>query len=74
MLRAPALIVSFHEAMSDVMSFSAPASAWDAMIPPPHDWKRSGTCPAWIWVASFVLNASFSRTVILIVTFGWSFV
>src|SRR3954465_10473567 len=56
--------------MSDVMSLRAPASAWAAMIPPPHDWNRSGTSPAWIEVASFVLNASFSRTVMLIFTLG----
>ena len=24
------------------MSWSSPASAWAAMVPPPHDWKRSG--------------------------------
>src|SRR3954447_26964307 len=67
---APGLIVSFQDAMSDVMSLSAPASACAAMIPPPHDWNRSGMSPAWIDVASLVLNASFSRTVMLIFTFG----
>src|SRR3954453_18983733 len=68
--RAPGLIVSFQDAMSDVMSLRAPASACAAMIPPPHDWNRSGMSPAWIDVASFVLNASFSRTVMLIFTLG----
>src|SRR3954466_7866651 len=68
--RAPGLIVSFQDAMSDVMSLSAPASACAAMIPPPHDWNRSGMSPAWIDVASLVLKASFSRTVTLIFTFG----
>src|SRR3954454_24372392 len=68
--RAPGLIVSFQDAMSDVMSLSAPASACAAMIPPPHDWNRSGMSPAWIDVASLVLKASFSRTVTLILTFG----
>jgi len=40
------------------------------MVPPPHDWNRSGGVPDCIAVASFVLNASFSRTVMLIFTFG----
>ena len=72
MLRAPGLIVSFQDAMSFVMSLSIPASAWAATIPPPHEWKRSGTSPDCIVVCSFDLNASFSRIVILIVTFGWA--
>jgi len=52
------------------MSLSMPASAWAAMIPPPHDWKRSGAWPDCMVVASLVLKASFSRTVMLILTFG----
>ena len=54
------------------MSLSMPASACEAMVPPPHDWNRSGGLPDCISVASLVLNASFSNTVILIVTFGWA--
>ena len=72
MLIAPALIVSFQGATAAVMSCRAPASAWAAIVPPPQDWNRSGAWPDWIEVASLVLNASFSRTVMLIVTFGWA--
>ena len=52
------------------MSLSRPASTCSAMPPPPHDWNRSGRCRPGARSASFGLNASFSRTVILIVTFG----
>ena len=72
MLKAPGLIVSFQGATSAVMSLSKPASTWAAMMPPPHDWKRSGTSPDCIDVASLVLNASFSRIVMLILTLGWA--
>ena len=70
MLMAPGLTVSFQDATSAVMSLSNPASAWAAIVPPPHDWKRSGAWPDCIEVASLVLNASFSRTVMLILTLG----
>src|SRR3954454_7347574 len=69
-LSAPGLIVSFHDAMASVMSWSLPASAWAAMVPPPHDWKRSGMSLPCMVVASLDLKASFSRTVMLILTLG----
>ena len=69
MLIAPALTVSFQGATAAVMSWSRPASAWVAMVAPPHDWKRSGYASAGV-AASFVLKASFSRTVMLIFTLG----
>ncbi len=70
MLIAPGLTVLAQDATSAVMSLSAPASACWAIVAPPQDWNRSGTSPPWIWVASLVLNASFSRTVMLIFTLG----
>src|SRR3954447_15890150 len=70
MLIAPGLMVLAQDATSAVMSLSSPASACCAMPAPPQDWNRSGTSPDCSWVASLVLNASFSRTVMLILTFG----
>src|SRR4051812_1662429 len=55
------------------MSFTRLASACSLSVPPPQDWKMSGGLPACMLVVSLALNASFSRTVILIVTFGWPF-
>src|SRR3954462_10160452 len=55
------------------MSFTRLASACSLSVPPPQDWKMSGGLPACMLVVSLALNASFSRTVILIVTFGWAF-
>ena len=37
-----------------------------------QDWNRSGTSPAGRWSAGAALYASFSITVMLIVTFGFS--
>ena len=68
----PALIVSFQDAMSAVMSLTRPASTCWRRPPPPHVWNRSGTSPCWSSVVSLVLNASFSLTWMSIVTFGWA--
>ena len=54
------------------MSLTRPASACSLSVPPPHDWKTSGGLPACMLVVSLALNASFSRTVILIFTLGWA--
>src|SRR3954451_20984668 len=54
------------------MSFTSPASACSLSVPPPQDWKMSGTLPPCIVVVSLDLNASFSSTVMLILTFGWA--
>jgi hypothetical protein len=54
------------------MSLSKPALAYSFIVPPPQLWNRSGGSPDCITVGSFDLNASFSRTVILMVTLGWS--
>src|SRR5215212_11978836 len=54
------------------MSLIRPASACSLSVPPPHDWKMSGGLPACMFVVSLALNASFSRTVILILTLGWA--
>src|SRR6188508_975877 len=72
MLSAPALISSFHGAMSAVMSLTRPASTCWRRPPPPHVWNRSGTSPCWSSVVSLVLNASFSLTWMSIVTLGWA--
>ena len=56
-----------------VMSWSLPASAWAAIVPPPHDWNRSGMSPPCMDVWSLALKASFSIGVTVILTFGWSF-
>ena len=40
--------------------------------PPPQLWKTSGGSPDWMTVVILVLKASFSRTVISMVTFGCS--
>src|SRR3954465_8066096 len=53
------------------MSFTRPASACSFRVPPPHDWKMSGTLPDCIVVVSLDLKASFSSTVMLILTFLW---
>src|SRR4051794_23691607 len=55
------------------MSCTRLASACSLSVPPPQDWKMSGGLPACMLVVSLALNASFSRTVILMVTFGWAF-
>ena len=54
------------------MSWTRRACACSASVPPPQDWKMSGTLPACMVVVSLVLKASFSRTVILMSTFGLS--
>src|SRR5262245_26487383 len=55
------------------MSFTRLASACSFSVPPPQDWKMSGGFPACLLVVCLAMNASFSRTVILMVTFGWAF-
>src|SRR3954453_10342015 len=52
------------------MSFTSPASACSLSVPPPQDWKMSGTLPPCMVVVSLDLKASFSSTVMLIFTFG----
>src|SRR3954447_16139332 len=52
------------------MSFTSPASACSLSVPPPQDWKMSGTFPPCIDVVSLDLKASFSSTVMLIFTLG----
>ena len=54
------------------MSWTSPASTCSRRPPPPQDWNRSGTSPAWRLVCSAALNASFSITVMLIVTLGFA--
>ena len=61
-----------YSADASVMSCSTPALTWSRSTPPPQDWNRSGTSPAWTLVCSAALYASFSITVTLIVTFGFS--
>ena len=61
-----------RRAMSAVMSLTRPASTCWRRPPPPHVWNRSGTSPCWRSVVSLVLNASFSRTWMSIVTLGWA--
>ncbi len=61
-----------YSADASVMSCTTPASTWSRSTPPPQDWNRSGTSPAWMLVCSAALYASFSITVMLIVTFGCS--
>ena len=56
--------------VGSVTSFTSPASACSLSVPPPHDWKMSGTLPPCIVVVSLDLKASFSSTVMLIFTFG----
>src|SRR4051794_29436335 len=53
-----------------VRSFTRPASACCLRTPPPQLWKRSGALPDWVVVVSLALNASFSITLILMVTLG----
>ena len=55
-----------------VMSFSRPASTCSFITPPPQLWKMSGASPDCITVVNLVLKASFSRTVISMLTFGWA--
>ncbi len=66
-LRSP-----IHGSTSAEMSRTNPASTCSMRPPPPHDWKRSGGSPACRRGAIAVLNASFSYTVMSIVTFGCS--
>ena len=61
-----------YGAAASVMSCTAPALTWSSSTPPPHDWNRSGTSPAWMFVWIAGLNASLFITVMLIVTFGCS--
>ncbi len=69
---APGLISLAHDDTSAEMSLTRPAFCCSRSPPPPHDWNRSGGVPAWRSVVSLVLNASFSRTVMLTLTFGWA--
>src|SRR3954454_8377448 len=52
------------------MSLTSPASACSLSVPPPQDWKMSGTLPPCMVVVSLALKASFSSTVMWIFTFG----
>src|SRR5690242_9016007 len=52
------------------MSWTSPASACSRSVPPPQDWKTSGTFPPCMVVVSLALNASFSSTVMWIFTLG----
>src|SRR5882724_8946467 len=67
---AAGMSVSFQAATSAVMSLTIPASACWKSTPPPQVWKMSGGLPAWMFVVSFVLNASFSSGVISNLTPG----
>src|ERR1044071_8271315 len=49
-----------------------PAAILSFITPPPQLWKISGGVPPCRTVANLVLKASFSRMVILILTFGWA--
>src|SRR6478735_72969 len=69
-LVAPSLRSPTKSDEASVMSCTKPASTWSRNPPPPHDWNRSGTSPDCRLVCRAALNASFSITVILILTFG----
>src|SRR5512140_2505785 len=63
-------MVAAQSLTAAVMSWSLLAATCSAMPPPPHDWKRSGMLFEARSALSLSLNAWFSRTVILMVTFG----
>lgn len=55
---------------SEVTSFTRPASICCLRTPPPQVTKMSGSFPEAVSAVIFDLNASFSRLVSLILTFG----
>ncbi len=64
--------VSMADAASWLSSRTRPASTCCWSTPPPQVEKTSGTSPAAVWVVILDLKASFSSSVILIRTPGFS--